>query len=112
MLVLLADDMTHLQHTGAEQVSQEGEQHAGSPEHQGQQLGQVPQSGVGDSVAWADVVLDIIQVITDISDNTLTSSVTAERLLMAELTVEREPENIPATARPGSPGTEDILSTM
>ena len=103
--------MTHLQHSGAEQVSQEGEQHAGSPEHQGQQLGQVPQSGVGDSgVAGADVVLDIIM--TDIPDNILTSSVTAARLLMAELTVEREPENIPATARPGSPGTEDILSTM
>ena len=45
-------------------------------------------------------------------DSPLTSSVTAARLLMAELTVEREPENIPATARPGSPGTEDILSTM
>ena len=104
--------MTHLKHTGAEQVSQEGEQHAGSAKHQGQQLGQVPQSGVGDSgVAGADVVLDIIM--TDISDNIrLTSSVTAARLLMAELTVEREPENIPATARPGSPGTEDILSTM
>ena len=31
---------------------------------------------------------------------------------MAELTVDNDPENIPATARPGNPGNEDILSTM
>ena len=31
---------------------------------------------------------------------------------MAELTVEREPEKMPATASPASPGTELILFTM
>ena len=31
---------------------------------------------------------------------------------MAELTVDNEPENIPATAKPGNPGIDDILSTI
>ena len=47
----------NLEHARAEDVSQEGKGHAGRPEHQGQQLDQQTNPGVGDIVQGADVVL-------------------------------------------------------
>ena len=47
----------HLEHSGAEYVSQEGKSHAGRPIHQGQNLDQRANPGVRDTAARQDVVL-------------------------------------------------------